>query len=875
MEPVNIQKRANEGIAEINPPKVQINPEGIIQFPDGRRFRVKQVKIQGQAIDFQNLKPHDQQFKSQIEAQVGKSLKKFNIDEIKRDEGSYKLSLTKEKVTLKTEKDGQVTENTKQLTPDQIQKQETQLTNINQMGLAILQKPLIDVRKHTFTKDVPSHLRATAIKVGVTFASIIFAPILVPLLLVVGGAAYLGVAIHNAIQKKYNLVDASKEMKITEEKNKFDALKQISKNFRADRPNFIDEVKNQNTDAVKLLITSQNKVERHILRFLANNGTSIDKQKMIKIRDIALTFNPEDFIDTKSLEIAIKKAVPELGYSITEAQVSTIVDELKLTGTRDKKVIEEDIQKLENLIETLETTPPNFGIANTKVTAELRAVIQSQTYQALKEDPDNEYVKLTHKLACGIWNNVKSLSAYEAFADQVLPDIEQMVDRNPHEIMKESHGRTKLEHFTDHGIPAKILYAIINPAQAIGSLASLGGWHRELAGAIPFIGNRVYDSHGELHNNPSLQGTTTAAIRSGNTTVNAKINNCYGGSPTINDQIAPEFEALCQAAENNQFANEPDNFIPSMISYTNFQNIENRHGEGERSFAIMFGNKKYPLSFLGMTLAKDSGFYKMGGKYKNGEWTNVEDVKWNGAKHFGQKLIEKYTHDKCFQYGERTVGESANGMFFPGTKEEWKPIFAAITKQANLRFQDMPAKGVEAAKLRGAYQEYVYTMIQQASEIKLAQDIYKRTGNPNPLITAIRACKENIDRGGAENAKYLYVNLPENMDIEERMTLVTAALECRALSARERVILEDRLPSVLAFIEKFKTTQDRIDIKQDILDVAKAMGVTFEVTDEPTHFIPALDAPKNPVSELIKPEDPDWEDINEDGFNPFDTNFHL
>lgn len=849
MEPVKIHS-----VAPNNPPKVQVDQNGIISF-EGRRFRVKQVKIQGQTIDFQNLKPHDQEFKSQIEAQVGKSLKKFNINEIKRDEGSYKLSLTNEKVTLKTEKEGQITESFKAISSNEkIQKQETQLESINQLGLAILQKPAIDVKKHTFTKDVPSHLQATAIKVGVTFASIIFAPILIPLLLVIGGAAHLGVAIHNAVQKKYNLVDASKEMKTLEEKNKFDALKQISEDFKTANPNFIEPMTNQNTGALNSLETSQNKAGRHILRFLANNGTSIDKKKMTEIKDIVGKFKPEDFIDTKSLEKAIKKAVPELKNSLTDAQVSTIMDELKFTKERGKKAVKGDIQKLENLIKTLETDPSNFGNANTKVTAELRAVIQSPTYQALKEDLDNEYVKLTHKLACGIWNNVKSLSAYEGFAKEALPDIDQMIadDKSPREIMEESHDRTKLEHFTDHGLPAKILYAIINPTQALGSLASLGGWQRELAGAVPFIGNRVYDSHGELHNNPSLQGTTIAAIRSGDAPVNAKINNCYGGSPTINDQIAPEFEALCQAAENNQFASDPDNSIPSMISYTNFQDIENRHGEGERSFAIMAGNKKYPLSFQGMTLSKDSGFYKMGGKYKNGEWTNVEHVKWISAKDFGDKLTKKYLHDKCFQYGERTVGESANGMYFPGTKEEWKPIFAAITTQANIRFgSDMPAEGAEAAKLRGAYQEYVYTMIQQATEIKLAQDIYKRTGNPNPLITAIRACKENIDRGGAENAKYLYVNLPKTMSDKERMTLVTAALECRALSARERVILEARLPSVLAFIEKFNTTKKREDIKSDILAVARAMGVEFEGIDKPTHFIPALDAHPEPIVEEI------------------------
>jgi len=198
-----------------------------------------------------------------------------------------------------------------------------------------------------------------------------------------------------------------------------------------------------------------------------------------------------------------------------------------------------------------------------------------------------------------------------------------------------------------------------------------------------------------------------------------------------------------QLAENNQFVNEPDNSMPSIIYYTNLQNIENQHGEGERSFAIMEMNTRYPLSFLGMTLPKDSEFHMMGGKYADGQWKKVENVTWTNATDFGKELLAKFTAEKCFQYGERTVGETGNGIYLPRSKPFWERALKMIVEQANTHFSEQNVKGEDAAKLRGAYQEYVYTMIQAYMEMGLTKFVYDRSGNKTPLLTAIRACKEN------------------------------------------------------------------------------------------------------------------------------------
>jgi hypothetical protein len=816
------------------PPKrpfFHIDVNGIITLPNGKLIKIHEITVMGETVNLMNFSSQDKVFQNEIINEISKLL--YAALKNDKQEIPLKISLSGSDLTLTTVTEEKlVVLSSKRLNKISAVKDKI----INTVNLNKEEK----LKKHTFTKHVPGFLLTTTLKIITKALGII------PLIFIGIGKVLVGAYTFFATCPKRNLQVARDHMKGTEEQNKFTGLRNISTQFVQNKDSFINNITNQNKIDLHSNATSKNKTTRHILRVLANNGAVINQAKVKEVTNLVNTLKAQDFVNKDSLENAILRVIPELKGALKQETVSLILKELFATKKENSHIIDKDIAKLQKLIEMLENAiPTNFAAANQLVTKQLRELILSPTYQALRENPENEYVKLIHKLSSGIWNDVKALSAYQQFSKTVIPtSIHLAANYTPRIILEEAHNRTREELYTDHGYAAKALYAITHTAQAIGSAASEGGVLREIAGAMPFIGNRVYDSHQELNNNPSLQGTTKATIDVQGTNVKGKINNCYGGCPTEHDQIAPEFEALAQAAENNQFAKIPDNTIPSMVAYTNLQNIENQHGEGERSFATMQMNTKYPLSVHCMTLAKDSDFYKMGGKYKHGQWTEVDNVEWKGPLSFGQELLAKFTEDKCFQYGDRTVGASANGIYLPGDKEYWENVLKTIINQANTHFAGLPTninseKGLSAAKKRGAYTEYVYTMIQQVTELKLAQDVAIRTGNTEPLITAIRACKENIDRGGAENAKYLYINLFTKEDGNiltkaEKIELVTAALECRALSARDRVILEDRLPQILAFIEHFDQSDE---IRRDIGIISGHLGIKLNSRPD---FIPNL-----------------------------------
>jgi hypothetical protein len=82
---------------------------------------------------------------------------------------------------------------------------------------------------------------------------------------------------------------------------------------------------------------------------------------------------------------------------------------------------------------------------------------------------------------------------------------------------------------------------------------------------------------------------------------------------------------------------------------------------------------------------------------------------------------------------------------------------------------------------------------------------------PGNFVMAIRACKENVDRGGGENAKYMY-SLLDPKD-EDRLTLVSGALESRALASRNRVLIHGRMPPILAFMKHVSPEQVQTGIK--------------------------------------------------------------
>jgi hypothetical protein len=96
-------------------------------------------------------------------------------------------------------------------------------------------------------------------------------------------------------------------------------------------------------------------------------------------------------------------------------------------------------------------------------------------------------------------------------------------------------------------------------------------------------------------------------------------------------------------------------------------------------------------------------------------------------------------------------------------------------------------------------------------------------GIVKPLMTAISACKENIDRGGMENTKYMYIRLPKNNN--DKLSLLTGVMHSRALSARDRVILKKRMPQVLDFMR----LTDPDEFRKDMKDLLKFESIDYSL----------------------------------------------
>jgi hypothetical protein len=616
----------------------------------------------------------------------------------------------------------------------------------------------------------------------------------------------------NGIKAKLNLskgalTNASHEMKQTEEKNKHQSMKDVMirelgedvfTSKMGNRPT-IQDLKSQ-LDGKDII---PNKLERHLMRALARHGVEATPNIKQKLKSIISN------IDLKqgSLEEQLTKLVgsnPGLNSALS-GELPKIVEslnkEIKALDSSEakEKAAKQLSSNINEMIATLKNSAgKSSGVVNKEFNVQLRKALRSDAYQALKEDPNNASVKLLHSLGSSTWNDVKSLDAYEKMGKTITG--EEKVGSTGGEVskhIKDQHSKISKKLYTDHGLINKIVYGITHPYQVMGSLASEGGIPRQI---VSYLGKGVYDPHGQLSNNPSIQGTTT--VKSGEDEF--AIQNCYGGSPTIgDDEIAPEFHALIQAAENNQFTDDPDNTIPSMIYYTNLQNLDNTKGEGARSRTIMRLNDQYPLSFTGMTLSKDSATYLMKDLRKDTTPATPE-----GVKEFGATFLKRLSEG---------VGKPANGFYFRGKKEKWDPVFEKIINNANTYFEQ---EAVLAEKTRyevqGAYQEYVYSMIQAYQEAKLGKDLTKK-GLTHPTITTISACKENIDRGGMHNMKTAYLRL--NKDVENRSDLLVGMTFGRALSARDRVILEKRMDQVLSLMKSIEPDEFLAEQKRLLKDL--------------------------------------------------------
>jgi len=696
-----------------------------------------------------------------------------------------------------------------------------------------------------------------------------------------------------------------RNMKKTEEMDKFQTMQRVRVERLGDSETLSATIGSQTLtvgiqDALKDPALEKNRGVRQLLRVLAqeealgNGDFDIRWIEALKDPAILKTLN-FDGTEQTDFAKAVAEHYPGLEKDLASLKWNELTRKIQQRTIPEEKV-EEEVKKFETLLKELlqALDNPKAGqdptSANREVIAALRKALSHPVYQALKEDPSQQSVQFLHHLASAIWNKAPSMDAYRDVGASIIEHTSIQLDQGEREVgevlaeeLKESHEEMQKLHYTVHGLLGMIKYAVTHFQQTIGGLASAGGIARDIAEIIP--GDRRYDSHGKLSNNPSLQGVTTVTLQvkegllkegEERQTQEIRIHNCYGGSPTIGDhETALEFEAVLQAAENNQLAPKKlqDKDLPMVVNYNNLQNLHKKHGEGPRTRAIMLLNKKYPLSFIGTTFSKDSDFYLM---------KTSESLVWDDdPSNFGK--IMRGHFERSFD-----PKETGHGFYFRGSLNKWNPIFDKVFANANHHFNELKKNSerwnaLTPQELQGAYQEYIYSSLNAIIELESIKILRARGIDMDKcIVMIITACKENIDRGGMENTKYLYLKLnPENLlpkltrrekdqvvrrilrltkkrghDGDQKvdlaslvdklrsqdqdwltqlspseknllvqliqLMLIAGVMHSRALSSRDRVILESRMPQILAFM---KTTSPE-DFKKGIDAFFGEYGVT-------------------------------------------------
>lgn len=680
-------------------------------------------------------------------------------------------------------------------------------------------KLLTEAKEYTVkaSKELNHKQKMTAVKVIGAALAVLFSPVFILIGLLAISTAAIGHALYESysITQEDSLVKANKEMKAGEELAKLTSMRAYSSKARegVDNDAYVGKITTKLSD--KLNDTDRLrgiKVERYLHNHLALRKDYNDIKK--EIPNLLVGRTPEER----------KPHLEKLEISEEEFQaiVSRAKSEIPADTEAVKAAAKEFTESMKKFMETLSETSGEVPLeANQKIIAAFREILQAKAYQALKQDPTDPAIKFLHGFAAGIWNGVQAMDSYKSFGEAALRHVKELENQEISHVLEESVEAVHQQLLTDHGIPAKLLYAATHPKQSLGSMASEGGVLRSMAGVF---GHDVYDSHGTLSNNPSLQGFTLGTLGE----ENVRIDNVYGGSPTIgDDRIGPEFLALIQGAENNQFAKEEDRDvnIPDCVIYNNFQDLGKKGGENPRSVTIMKLNAQFPLAFKGITLSKDSEFYKM---------IKRDNLTWLGSDKFGEEMYNHLRDFSSYSLENRTKGSEneGQGFYFPDPKEYWKPIFRAVIAEANEAFKNKAATtdSKEAYEIRGAYQEFVYNSLQKYLEVKIAQELVYR-GVKDPRIHSQRACKENIDRGGIANAIYLWLSLAAG-NVKENLDMIVGALHSRALAARDRAILQHRLPQSFA-LTKHTTPEE---FKKHQTNLYRGQGIDWK--DE--GFVPAV-----------------------------------
>lgn len=404
---------------------------------------------------------------------------------------------------------------------------------------------------------------------------------------------------------------------------------------------------------------------------------------------------------------------------------------------------------------------------NRRFLRQLRTLLNSEYYQKHKEDPDNPHVLALHRFAVAMWDGAYAIDEFSQLGETILQEMDDahFEDKSLAEKISSSQAFVASRYNHNDTCIGRMLYAITRPKRMLGALASEGGAARVIAW---LFGREVYDGHGKLANNPSLLGTMEWNEEK-------PVHICYGGSPTIGDgEVAPEYEALCQAVQNNRKREFPIASIPCKISYNSLQDWNKHHGEGPRSETLMRLAENYPESFSLMILSKDSALYQ----------GRDPEIIYETAEQFAAAYEVRMSNN--FDDPEQ---QKIDGCYFPEFLKDQLGVACAIAR-GSCEALDGDNRYTAAQKAT-IFQECFYSAMILLKQRALAKEEPSRL----TFVLEITACKENIDRGAMENLKI--VCLTAN---EAPINLLIGIEHARAAHVRKRTILKKRVAPVAQFL---------------------------------------------------------------------------
>ncbi len=608
-----------------------------------------------------------------------------------------------------------------------------------------------------------------------------------------------------------------------------------------------------NLDKAEGKQVAEGKVERQIWRTLKSVGLHLKINPAVRsvvkaaAKEVVDNYEQEKPVNEGILKDVFDKIASGLEGEITKDELAQLqakgVAGLKAVMNREfisPSKVEAETQKLAKAVSELKTlltisVPKDsmYQARNRKILKKIEEAIKTPAYQMLREYPQVEEVAFLQEMCRKVHLEISGMEEYRQlgreFSHQLAVTFspgkssEPSVGGAPAELKwgdfasdVETTQQKALNFYTDKEgnaawkkIPRLIVYAFKNPTAALGSFASE---HPSFirAGILS-----EYDAL-KLGNHPLTIGDLECPDGRG------VIRSLYAPSPTAGAQIRPLVYGFIDCLENQAFskAGTADKPICGMMVDINYQTTSRSKSQERTSTkSIMKLADDYPHVVDAMTLPMDTSFYEGKPPKKPGIIARIKaflgikelETLYNGAEDF-HKTFTKHMFgiDPPGDAHRKIVDKNDNGyVFSKNIKDSEITSVLGATKEMYAALETHEGRATEEGKnwAKLSFQDKAMTY-QTTFHTLMRVDVESRRLKELPperrMALVVGHCKQMVDRGNVMNAIYsLAMNgaVGAKQSVQEMSETLLGALQGRALSVDDRVILRHRLSILDSFLK--------------------------------------------------------------------------